>query len=522
MIALLNEIYYELWDWQTPVIPERSLLFHLEPIGVGTPDVESLTSYFKRLALAHSVSLSKLIKYEIAPLIGQKKQLTNSSNYRQEILLGKNSKSLNGTGKLATVLVEVLESITRRNDLRFLTMLPWGNVLPILDLLRPVRAWCPACYEEQKLTQKVVYEPLIWTLSAVRVCPLHHQRLETRCPHCYCSPSLLAWHSLPGYCSLCRGWLGRELHTEVSEDEVISEDELQWQIWVINNIGKLLVTAPRLLSSPSRERVRENIITCVHQVASGSELAFAASLGKWVGMIQGWRSGKRQPTLNSLLQVCYRLNLSLVEFLTQKIETIDLSRDSLSYQVQLHKTRKPRQQIDLEKVQAILQASLDEFPPPTLVVVTRRLETSSGNLYKYFPDLCYAISARSADYQKAESCQKMQRGLEDALRSDALPPPSLKQVATCIGYSSVSLRRNFPDLCLAITTRRKNYRKSVAQDKEKQIYQEVRQAALITHDKGMTPNGLNVGRLLKKPGTMRHPKAIAALRDVRRSLGYEK
>ncbi len=283
MIALLNEIYYELWDWDTPVIPERSLLFHLEPIGVGTPDVESLTSYFKRLALAHSVSLSKLIKYEIAPLIGQKKQLTNSSNYRQGILLGKNSKSLNGTGKLATVLVEVLEALTRRNDLRFLTMLPWGNVLPILDLLRPVRAWCPACYEEQKLTQKVVYEPLIWTLSAVRVCPLHHQHLETRCPHCYCSPSLLAWHSLPGYCSLCRGWLGRELHTEVSEDEVISEDELQWQIWVINNIGKLLPlygTCGALLVMKN-----ERVQICNYSLAISKEALSLLSLSVYGGTV---------------------------------------------------------------------------------------------------------------------------------------------------------------------------------------------------------------------------------------------
>ena len=51
------------------IIPQRSRLFFLEPIGVGTPYTESLSSYLTRLAQEHCVTPKKLIMGEIAPLI---------------------------------------------------------------------------------------------------------------------------------------------------------------------------------------------------------------------------------------------------------------------------------------------------------------------------------------------------------------------------------------------------------------------------------------------------------------------
>lgn len=48
----------ELWDIEPPSIPQPSRLFSLEPIGLNTGYVESLTSYVARLALAHSVLIA--------------------------------------------------------------------------------------------------------------------------------------------------------------------------------------------------------------------------------------------------------------------------------------------------------------------------------------------------------------------------------------------------------------------------------------------------------------------------------
>ena len=61
----------EPWDLTRPAIPRRSRLYNLDPIGVGTPDTESLISYISRLAIAHSVTPRTLIIGEIYPHLGR-------------------------------------------------------------------------------------------------------------------------------------------------------------------------------------------------------------------------------------------------------------------------------------------------------------------------------------------------------------------------------------------------------------------------------------------------------------------
>ncbi|WP_442949906.1 TniQ family protein [Nostoc sp.] len=89
--------------------------------------------------------------------------------------------------------------MTLRNDLQFLTLLTWSELLPSNNLLRSIRAWCPTCYEERRTTSQLVFEHLLWSLDVVKVCPHHHQKLSQKCPHCCQTNYLLAWRSRPGY-----------------------------------------------------------------------------------------------------------------------------------------------------------------------------------------------------------------------------------------------------------------------------------------------------------------------------------
>ncbi len=57
----------------------RSRLYSLQPGGTNTPWVESLTSYVARLADAHSVYVSTLIKQEIMPALSRERRLLYGS-----------------------------------------------------------------------------------------------------------------------------------------------------------------------------------------------------------------------------------------------------------------------------------------------------------------------------------------------------------------------------------------------------------------------------------------------------------
>ncbi len=200
---------YEPIDVTLPTIPPRSRLFRLEPVGIGTPYAESLTSYVARLAQAHQVAPKSLVRYEILPFQG-KEGRTLRHYYRLNKFWLVGALSLNGAGPAAQEWVQTLQALTLRNDLRFSTMLTWGEVIASSRLLRGSKAWCPSCYEAWKHTDHVIYEPLLWTIQGVTVCPVHHCYLSTECPHkdCKSQESLLTQVSRPGYCSHCTRWLG--------------------------------------------------------------------------------------------------------------------------------------------------------------------------------------------------------------------------------------------------------------------------------------------------------------------------
>src|SRR5919202_49884 len=435
---------YESWDLEKPTIPPRSRLYQLKPMGVGTPNVESLTSYFTRLAQAHCVSVTRLYLEEICPLTkrgdvfpGQKQGLD---------IIAKSSDILNGTKSNAATWVKVLGILTNRADLHCLTMLTWAKVLSQRGLLRHVRAWCPLCFEEWQLAWQVLYEPLIWALDLVKACPHHCQRLQTCCPHCHKQPFLLESQSRPGYCSKCGKWLGVSSQVKVSDSKALPEDELKWQIWVIQNVGELIAAAPHLSSSPPREQISKAISIHATQLTEGNITAFARLVGKKIATLHPWHRGKTIPQLIALLQICFCIKTSLLNFLTEDVVSID--SDEVVRQIndkQQQKSKKVyKQPLKLEQLQKALALSLTEYPPPPLAEMTRRLGCSRDILQGNFPILSRKVVERYADYRKAK-LEDRRSILLSVVESDEEPSLSVAEVARRIGVSDSSLRIYFPD-----------------------------------------------------------------------------
>jgi hypothetical protein len=139
--------------------------------------------------------------------------------------------ALNGTGEMAKNLVEALQTLTLHDNLCLLTMLPWSQLLPHRHLLNNDRTWCPACYQDWFCKRQPIYEPLLWSLEVIQVCPLHRQRLLQQCPHCHQKNYPLAWHSRPGFCSKCQAWLGASPEAEPPNQKERSKEELALEIW---------------------------------------------------------------------------------------------------------------------------------------------------------------------------------------------------------------------------------------------------------------------------------------------------
>jgi TniQ len=121
---------FEAWSLAIPTVPPRSQLYSLEPIGVGTSLVESLTGYIARLAEAHSVSVGDLVGRALAQLARAEDPIITVAAKAGRIDahgFHASGYSINGVANRAAKWVHALEGATTRRDLRYLTLLPFCN-----------------------------------------------------------------------------------------------------------------------------------------------------------------------------------------------------------------------------------------------------------------------------------------------------------------------------------------------------------------------------------------------------------
>ena len=213
--------------------------------------VESLTGYVVRLAEAHCVSAGLLYWKEIRSLAGKGNiftfRVTNGNGY--------STHTINSLGAPAADFVRVLEMLTGRHDLRALTLLTWAQVLPRAALLRRARAWCESCVQAWHQAHRPLYEPLLWTLQAVTVCPYHQRPLRHVCPHCERPLGPLDWRSRSAYCSRCAHPL---VPHAVGPVQTLPRPELLWATWAPARVGNCSPlprsSAARLRETASRIR----------------------------------------------------------------------------------------------------------------------------------------------------------------------------------------------------------------------------------------------------------------------------
>ena len=247
---------YEAWELWTYRLTSRSYLYSLPPIGGGGPLVESLTSYIQRLAEAHAVETGALVNHELRLRVpfakGKRSGQVPTSRLPNPFYL--EAYRLNGTGDRVRLWVSMLEELTQVRRLDLLTALPWADVIDCRHLLRTNRAWCSSCYEGWRSSGRPVYEPLLWMLQVVTVCPDHRQSLDSLCPVCGRTQFVLSSKARPGHCSRCQSWLGRVQVADIMGNDVA--EDLQ----TAEMVADLLAATPYARNPVLRRKTIDTLI----------------------------------------------------------------------------------------------------------------------------------------------------------------------------------------------------------------------------------------------------------------------
>lgn len=172
----------------------RSVLYNLEPVGIGTPYVESLSSYIARLAEKHNVKETVMLREIFSPVMENKNikdHVSKRGTIDREYLI-------NGISALSIEVINNIEKLTGRKDIQYTTMVNWGGLFN-KNVVNRKRRWCPSCLEDFRKESGLVYESLLWAISDIKICDKHQIRLKECCPHCgkrlsYIHSSLIVGH----------------------------------------------------------------------------------------------------------------------------------------------------------------------------------------------------------------------------------------------------------------------------------------------------------------------------------------
>lgn len=426
---------YEMWEGATPSLPPRSRLYPLEPLGLGSLLSESLTSYIARLAEAHSVLTSTFVVQELLPHYARSYLPKNRT-----VLWFSHARAFNGAKGWAKDMVAVVEALTARSKLQFLTWLPWAEAISARGLLRKRRAWCPTCFEVWRQRGKTIYEPLLWTLAVVTVCPLHGQPLQTCCPYCQQTLPWLEAYMRPGYCSRCKCWLGSLSTSTLQEVDA----DFEWHLWTAKAMGDLVGAGPGLSDLPQRKQAGQGLIQAMNQLAVDTIPDFYRLLQvhncRASSRVWWWCTGQALPELYGVLRLCHCLRVPPVDLLTGQVKIVD--------------------------------------PPRTFTANERPSNRSKSST-------SYPEQTRLA--------------LEEILTNPQEPPLSLNQTAKRLGYyGHTSLMRTFPEHSRIIVERYRLYQDRILAACKLETERKIRQAIPMMTQRGETPTQTRVAAVLGK------------------------
>lgn len=446
--------------FQTLGVPPRSRLYGVEPRSVDTVWSECLTSYINRLGWQHGVSPRTLAAQEIGPLLADAEWWRYPSPHLMGVFCAANAMSLNGSGNLAAIWSGLLEQLTACTDLHFLTSPWWIGDLPVTRNLRSSPTWCSACYTEWKQQGLPLYQPLLWMLQVVTICPIHKMRLVERCPSCQGKQAVIVSHKTqPGECTKCALWLGAGGHS--SWEQPMDDELMNWQGWVVSVLKELRTMSLSSGMFSWEETFFASLTSALERYRGYSQLARLTGIDRQ--SLYQWAWGTVTPSLELILRFCYVCGTTPMEIMAKQWTALEQAIQADPASRPSPHEHAPWQRVDVERCQNFIQAILE--------------------------------------------------GREQIL--------SVRQATLRLKCPGRFLQSHFPLECKQITQRYREYRKQQREEYLEGVCKEVRNATITLHTQGISPTRRRVAAHLKDPERMRMPEARKTWQVVRQELALQ-
>ncbi len=368
------------------IIPPRSRLFGLAPIGIGSSVSEGLISYLIRLAGEHCISPKLMISAELLP------QMRGVNAVRHAEFHTDYAKTLQSTGKFAQAFVKVTEQLTCRSDIALTTTLPWHVIVPSISsgLMTQHPKWCHRCLAADRVSGKAPYFRLVWGYKLYQVCLEHQASLVDECPWCGKHQPFFPDHAVIDRCNYCYGWLG----TQAVEEAIINDEQRRWTSLAIEDMVSHGRQAQNELTG---EMFRGKLLSLVNTYADGHKTRLSEMLGFTRSTMATWITKQRKPLFPQFLYLCHQLGMLPSQLLFDDTAPQNLG---ITYKPGIKKLHQISPKIGLqEPPKADIYLKLksicnDANDCRALTEITTTLSLTKTYLSYWFPAECKLISLK--------------------------------------------------------------------------------------------------------------------------------
>ncbi len=372
-------------------IPDRSVLVPLKPIGLGTMYVESLSSYFQRLADQHDVSPKVIAREFILPRLGFNNRVGEVQTDRYW-----RSSFFSGMGEVPEQWCRILGDLTGITGLRRLTLLPLHGLIGMHGSASRERRWCPHCITESEARGQP-YGQLLWEIGCVKACPKHEIHLVSSHG---CGPeeaiAPLRIKPLPHLCWSCG------VRLSLSADDCVSA-AFDSEVRFARAVGEVL-TGPIFSDGPHEvgRTIADFLTDAIQSVEGGYGDRAVRRTGASKSDISGWKSGQHLPSLPQAYMLANAYNAQLSDALVgrggyRRVSVLEGAKPRrVSYTP--YRDRPPLWHSEEDRI-AILRAAV----PPSAAQAAGMLGTSVRELRRLYPDYCHQVVERHAQWRKGEA-----------------------------------------------------------------------------------------------------------------------
>lgn len=279
--------------------PQQQSLPRLAPCGLGTGQIESLSSYIVRLARALTYSPYEFFTRWLGWFAFDNGTGTGEIHSKAAVVARTGASLSRSNGP---AIAQALQRLTGQRDLENLTAASLGGIFSEPGMMRAHRCWCDRCLA----TDEVPYDRLLWTLESVTHCPIHRQVLSHKCPRCDAKQPHLPPSGAADRCARC----GSELHSGVSTH--VAEPD-GFEVWSARTTAKLIADLQATQSMPTSESLRRGIVAGVDVGKVQSTCGLSRALGGAKNTVWYWLEQRLGVRLHMAQRIAWIYGVELTD-----------------------------------------------------------------------------------------------------------------------------------------------------------------------------------------------------------------